>query len=174
MQETERIFIMPKTILLIRHAKAQPFGLVRCDYDRTLDPRGVLEARKAGAGLRKRQISPQLFIASPAPRALYTLRLILTEMKLDPEQIVTDRSIYEGDLSALLNLVRAFPDDVSCAMFCGHNPGISELVGHLYNSYAPAMSTCEVVGLTLETDCWMDAGLVPAVCDFRITSGQRA
>lgn len=58
MQETERIFIMPKTILLIRHAKAQPFGLVRCDYDRTLDPRGVLEARKAGAGLRKLQISP--------------------------------------------------------------------------------------------------------------------
>lgn len=165
---------MSKTILLIRHAKAQPFGLVRSDFDRTLDPRGVLEAKKAGAELRKLQIRPQLFMASPAPRALYTLRLILTEMKLDPEQIVTDNCIYEGGLSGLLNLVRAFPDEVSCAMFCGHNPGISELVGHLYNGYTPAMTTCEVVALTLETGRWMDAGLVPAVCDFRIASGQRA
>ena len=37
---------MPKTILLIRHAKPQPFGLVRNDFDRSLDPRGVLEAKK--------------------------------------------------------------------------------------------------------------------------------
>ncbi len=165
---------MPKTILLIRHAKPQPFGLVRNDFDRSLDPRGVLEAKKAGAGLRKRGIHPELCVSSPAPRALYTLRLMLTEMKLDPEQIVTDRAIYEGDLSALLNIVRAFPDEVSCAVLCGHNPGISELAGQLFNSSLPAMNTCEVVSLTLETDRWIDAGLVPAVCTFRLTSGSRA
>ena len=36
------------------------------------------------------------------------------------------------------------------------------------------MNTCEVVSLTLETDRWIDAGLVPAVCTFRLTSGSRA
>ncbi len=165
---------MPKTILLIRHAKAQPFGLVRNDFDRTLDPRGVMEAKKAGKELYKKKIEPQLFMASPAPRALYTLRLIMSEMKLDPEQVVTDSSIYEGSLSSLINIVRAFPDDVSCAMFCGHNPGISELAGAIYNGSVDGMSTCEVISLTLETERWIDAGLVPASYNFRITSGQRA
>ena len=165
---------MNKTIYVIRHGKAEPFGLVNSDFDRTLAPRGAAEAKKAGAELLRRHVKPQLMMASPAPRALYTLRLIASAMKLDPEQIVTDAAIYEGSLSDLLNLVRAFPDSVDTAMFCGHNPGVTELVGALYNGFCRGMGTAEVVSLTLKTEHWRDAGMVEAILNEQIKSDQRA
>ena len=166
---------MPKTILLIRHAKAQPFGLVRTDFERTLDPRGVLDARAAGAVLRKRNWRPELFLSSPAPRALYTLRLILTEMKLDPEQIVTDASFYEGSEEEMLQRIRSFPEEIDCAMLCGHNPAVSELQGVLLGGGAPMMAPGDVAVLTDPSSAgWADFGNRPLVCEFRIASGRRA
>ena len=165
---------MPKTILLIRHAKAQPFGLVRRDFDRTLDPRGVQDAKTAGADLKKRGIHPSLFLASPAPRALYTLRLILSEMGLDPEQVLTDAVLYDASSDDLLERIRAFPDDVGCAMLCGHNPAVSELTGALLDGPCAPMAPCDIAALTVQSSRWADFGLLPASCDFRIASGRRA
>ncbi len=166
---------MPKTILLIRHAKAQPFGLVRRDFDRTLDPRGVQDAKAAGAVLKKQNWRPELFLASPAPRALYTLRLILTEMGLDPEQIVTDSSFYEGSEEEMLQRIRSFPEEIDCAMLCGHNPAVSELLGRLMGGDAPGMAPCDVAVLTDRSSAgWTEFGTRPLVCEFRIASGRRA
>lgn len=165
---------MSKTIYIIRHGKAEPFGLVASDFSRTLAPRGAAEAKKAGLELRKRGASPELLMSSPAPRALYTLRIIAAELKLDPENIVTDALIYEGGVSDLLNLIRSFPDTVGEAMFCGHNPGVSELVGQIYGGYCPGMTTAEVIALTLDADSWLDAGMCSCRLDYRITSDQRA
>ena len=164
---------MSKTIHIVRHGKAEPFGLVPSDFQRTLSPRGAADARKAGAGLRKRGISPGLLISSPAPRALYTLRLIAEELNLDPETVVTDSMIYEGGVDDLLGLVRAFPDTVDEVLFCGHNPGVSELAGRLFGAFCDGMGTAEVVSLVLDTDSWSAAGNCACRLDGRISADRR-
>ena len=164
---------MSKKIHIIRHGKAEPFGLVSSDFQRTLAPRGAADAKKAGIELRKRGAAPGLLISSPAPRALYTLRLIAEELKLDPESIITDSAIYEGDTDDLLGVVRAFPDTVEEAMFCGHNPGVSELAGRLYGEFCHGMATAEVITLVLETDSWSNAGACACQLTGRISSDRR-
>lgn len=164
---------MSKTIHIIRHGKAEPFGLVSSDFQRTLAPRGAADAKKAGIELRNRGAKPDLLISSPAPRALYTLRLIAEALKLDPESILTDSLIYEGGVGDLLGLIRAFPDSVGEAMFCGHNPGVSELEGRLLGEFCHGMATAEVVTLLLETDSWSEAGNCSCRLLGRISSDRR-
>ena len=164
---------MSKTIHIVRHGKAEPFGLVQSDFQRTLSPRGAADARKAGMKLRKRGIAPGLLISSPAPRALYTLRLIAEELNLDPDTIITDSMIYEGGVDDLLGLVRAFPDTVDEVLFCGHNPGVSELAGRLFGAFCDGMGTAEVVSLVLDTDSWSTAGNCACRLDGRISADRR-
>ena len=165
---------MNKKIYVIRHGKAESFGLVAGDFNRTLVPRGASEAKLAGKELKLRGAKPDLMIASPAPRALYTLRLIASSMKLDPEQIITDGSIYEGSLSDLLNLIRAFPDTAEEALLCGHNPGVTELAGALYGGYCGAIGTAGILAFTLQSEHWCDAGIIESHLDWQFNSNQRA
>lgn len=165
---------MNKKIYVIRHGKAESFGLVSGDYDRTLVPRGAAEAKQAGVELKRRGAKPELLIASPAPRALYTLRLIASSMKLDPEKIITDASIYEGSLSDLLNIIRAFPDSVNEAVLCGHNPGVSQLAGALYGGACGAIGTAGILAFTIRSEHWRDAGIAEAGLDWQFNTNQRA
>lgn len=165
---------MNKKIYVIRHGKAESFGLVSGDYNRTLVPRGAAEAKQAGRELKLRGAKPGLMVASPAPRALYTLRLIASAMELDPEQIITDESIYEGSLSDLLNLIRAFPDTAEEAFLCGHNPGVTELAGALYGGYCGAIGTAGIIAFTIDSEHWCDAGITGAHLDWQFNSNQRA
>ena len=164
---------MAKTIHIIRHGKAEPFGLVSSDFQRTLAPRGAADAKKAGLELRKRGASPELLISSPAPRALYTLRLIAEALKLNPENIITDSVLYEGGTEDLLGVVRAFPDTIGEAMFCGHNPGVSELAARLSGEFCRGLGTAEVLTLILDTDSWSDAGRCVCRLNGRIASDRR-
>ena len=152
---------MKKTLIIIRHGKAESFGIVAEDYARTLVPDGVKEAKYTGTALRKAGLVPDLYLASAAPRAFYTLRFIALELGADPESVIGDKELYSARKETLLQTIRNFPEDVTCAALCGHNPEISDLIPLLAEDTGrlPFLNTADAVVIELpENAAWQDAG----------------
>ena len=152
---------MKRTLIIIRHGKAESFGIVAEDYVRTLVPDGVKEAKYTGSALRKAGLKPDLYLASAAPRAFYTLRFIAMELGADPETVIGDRELYSARKESLLQTIRNFPDEIICAALCGHNPEISELIPMLVSETErlPFLNTADAVVIDLpENASWCDAG----------------
>ncbi|MBR2439163.1 MAG: hypothetical protein IKB25_03125 [Lentisphaeria bacterium] len=152
---------MKKTLIIIRHGKAESFGIVAEDYARTLVPDGVKEAKYTGTALRKAGLVPDLYLASAAPRAFYTLRFIALELGADPESVIGDKELYSARKETLLQTIRNFPEEVACAALCGHNPEISDLIPLLAEDTGrlPFLNTADAVVIELpENAAWQDAG----------------
>ena len=137
---------MKRTLVILRHGKAESFGIVPEDFARTLVPDGIKEAKYTGNALRKAGIKPDFYLASAAPRALYTLRFVAAALGADPENVIGDKTLYSAERKTLLQTVRNFPNEVSCAILCGHNPEISDLIPLLANSAGlPFLNTADAV-----------------------------
>ena len=152
---------MKRTLIIIRHGKAESFGIVSEDYARTLVPDGVKEAKYTGNALRKAGVAPQLYLSSAAPRAFYTLRFIALTLGADLESVIGDRELYSARRESLLETIRNFPDDVTCAALCGHNPEISDLIPLIVEDTGrlPFLNTADAVVIDLpEGASWSDAG----------------
>ena len=152
---------MKRTLIIIRHGKAEPFGLVPDDFSRTLVPDGVREAKYTGQALRKAGLRPELLLASAAPRALYTLRFIADAVGANPDLVLGDRSLYSARREDLLDTVRNFPEDILCAALCGHNPEISDLIPLLAGGgkHLPFLNTADAAVIDLpENAAWKEAG----------------
>lgn len=113
---------MARTLVLIRHAKAAD-GAV--DIDRPLAPRGVRDARAIGKWLAAAGIAPDRVVVSPARRARQTWEGAAAQLKVSPAPVIDDR-IYDNTVDALLEIVRAAPDEVHALVLVGHNPSFGE------------------------------------------------
>ena len=152
---------MKRTLVIIRHGKAESFGIVSEDYARTLVPDGVKEAKYTGNELKKAGIKPQWYLASAAPRAFFTMRFIAAALGSDPENVIGDKSLYAATRESLLAVVRSLPQDVDCAAICGHNPEISDLIPLLaeHSGGMPFLNTADAVILDFpEGISWENAG----------------
>src|SRR5688500_18990110 len=65
-----------KTLLMLRHAKAEPPDEGMSDRDRPLAPRGEKEAPQLGYWLRDQELMPAAILASSAARAKATAELV--------------------------------------------------------------------------------------------------
>lgn len=152
---------MKRTLVILRHGKAESFGIVPDDYARTLVPDGVKEAKYTGNALKKAGIMPQWYLASAAPRALFTLRFVALTLGDDPEKVIGDKSLYAADRMTLLQTIRNFPAEAETAILCGHNPEISDLIPLLSESGGglPFLNTADAVIMEFpEGESWETAG----------------
>jgi phosphohistidine phosphatase len=86
---------LSKKILFSRHAKSSWGKLGSPDHDRPLNQRGLENAHLMGSRLSENRVLPDLFVSSPAKRALDTCKIIKNEISVDGEikifnQIYTD------------------------------------------------------------------------------------
>ncbi|UKY48534.1 SixA phosphatase family protein [Streptomyces inhibens] len=113
-----------RQLILLRHAKsAWPEA---DDHDRPLAPRGRRDAPAAGRWLRDADYLPNLVVCSTASRARQTWALAAGYLGCAP-QVINDPRIYDGDVPALLVVVRETPEPVRTLLLVGHNPGLQEL-----------------------------------------------
>lgn len=111
-------------LILLRHAKAVPHGTVP-DFDRALDERGRAEASDTGSYLNDEQLWPDLALVSPALRTKETWAL--ASEKLGAVETLFDEAIYDADVDALRDIVRAKGGSIRTVLLCAHNPGIEDL-----------------------------------------------
>ena len=118
------------TLLLLRHAKAEPGRATLADQDRSLAPRGKMDAPKLGRFIAREKLVPDLVLCSSARRTRETWALVEPEFGAAVEMHF-EPGIYEATTARLLAIVRRTPPMVKRLMLIGHNPGLEELTDDL-------------------------------------------
>lgn len=157
-----------KRIVLVRHAKAVPYGY-EDDFNRDLTDRGENDAALVSSELVKKGIAPDLLISSPAKRALKTARIFAENLAYEKNQIVEFKDIYGGlTTSEFVELIQSLPDDAETVLFFGHNPGFHFFTGNLLKQFNLDMPTCATVGIDFKADNWKNVEAQTGEMAFRI------
>jgi phosphohistidine phosphatase len=115
-----------RNLLLLRHAKSSWDDPSLDDFDRPLAKRGREAAPRIAHEMMRRGWQPDHAIISPALRTRQTWELVAAAF---PHGISCDflPAIYEAPAARILEAVRSAPEDATCLLVVGHNPGLEEL-----------------------------------------------
>jgi len=149
-----------RTLLLLRHAKAEPADHDMEDIARALTSRGHDDARQVGDWLKKTALIPDAIITSTATRARQTAEDVAESCGfLHPLQFHSD--LYLAEPEVYLHLLRGWADDESIVLMVGHNDGIEQLVSSLCGS-SQVMQTASLAHLRFPWTEWGQATLSAA------------
>jgi phosphohistidine phosphatase len=154
-----------KTLLLLRHANAEPTVLTRSDKERVLTRQGKADAAKVGLELTKRQLVPDLILCSGADRARETLELVVAGLAGsapgDGIAVQYEDELYLAEPATVLAHAQGAPEEVSTLMLIGHNPGFGMLgfalagVGSMPDKLA-SFPAASVAAFIFEAGHWTD------------------
>ncbi|MDN4164324.1 histidine phosphatase family protein [Cytophagales bacterium LB-30] len=144
-----------KDLFLIRHAEAAQASSRNQDFDRMLTSEGMREAKMLGVYISEQNIKPQFMLASAAPRALETARLILSCLDNSCE-LIEQEDLYEASPRILLKAINEIAESKAAVALVGHNPTISYLAEYLTQEEVGQLPTAGMVHIRLENMLWAE------------------
>lgn len=115
--------------LLFRHGIAAERGAWEGpDADRPLVPRGIEKTRKAAAGLRRLDVTPDVILSSPFTRAVETAGLLKDALRFTGDLRICDELVPEAPPDKLLVLLGSLSPD-AFVLCVGHEPHLGEAAG---------------------------------------------
>lgn len=114
-----------RQLLVLRHAKAEPFAA--SDHDRELTTRGRADAAAAGQWAADHAALPDYVVVSSAARTQQTWAEFGRATGLTPD-VVVDHSLYGAGTDAALEIITTVPAQARSVMLVGHNPTMAYLV----------------------------------------------
>jgi phosphohistidine phosphatase len=141
-----------KTLLFLRHAKAENGSAGLPDFDRALNERGRKESRAVGTFIRKQSLALDLVLSSPAKRARETTELVLASANLAVD-VRYDQRIYEAGPLRLTEVISQIEEERSIVLLVGHNPGMEELLA-LLTDRVEHLATGSLAKIDLKADRW--------------------
>jgi phosphohistidine phosphatase len=159
-----------KRVILVRHAKAVPYGYDD-DFSRDLkNPRGLNDAQKVSLEMRNYSIIPDLIISSPARRALKTARIFAENLGYQPAKILTEDDLYEGiSTHEFVERLNNLDDKINVVYVFGHNPTLYYIIKGLAPAFNNEMPTCSAVGIDFKVKTWKDITDGTGVFSFQET-----
>jgi phosphohistidine phosphatase len=146
-----------KRLTLIRHATAQPALGGQEDWDRALEARGIKDAHAMGVRLRDHGFKPDLFLSSPAVRALTTAQHLAQAAGLKALNIEQNERLYLASAKELLAVAQELGARHQHLVLLGHNPGLSEFADQLSSERSiDNMPTCAVVHMDFGIEQWRE------------------
>lgn len=145
------------TLYLTRHAKSSKDDPRLRDFDRPLNERGLRDAPFMAQLFAGRKEVVDLLVSSPAKRAITTARHFALALGPAERDIVQNERIYLADAGLLMRVIAALPDHATRVMLFGHNPGFSDLAGHLTGGILD-LPTCATVRIDLHATGWSEVG----------------
>lgn len=146
-----------KTLYIIRHAKSSWGDFTLPDFERPLNERGKRDAPVMAARLVDKKIKIDVFISSPAKRALKTCKAFCKEYRYHDDNIQVKEELYHASVETFYKVVANIPDAHDSAAIFSHNPGITEFVNSLgTNVEVDNMPTSGVFGVSVSADNWRD------------------
>ena len=146
-----------KTLYINRHAKSSWNESGVSDYDRPLNPRGLLDAPFMAKQFSEKSGGVDLILSSPANRALTTATFFAKEIGFATSELKTEAGIYLASTQDLLKIVSQLDDVYEKVIMFGHNPGFTYLVQYLTGEYVN-MPTCAIARVDFEVDSWGSIG----------------
>jgi phosphohistidine phosphatase len=148
-----------KTILLMRHAKAEPPVPGQTDFDRPLAARGIDDARRMGRALAKMGVVPDAIIASPAARAKQTAEAAVAAMDF-AGAVRLEKELYDASGDAWLAAMRSLSAATACVLVVAHSPGIAEAAALLCGASPRAFDvpTAGLMAVTHDGGRWRELG----------------
>ncbi len=157
---------MLKTLYLVRHAKSSWKDESLCDAERPLNKRGKHDAPFMGKLLKQRGETPDLFLSSPAKRALNTSKLFAAELGYAKDNIVVMDELYMADVNDFLKIIQNVNDSANSIMLFSHNPGITYFANFISNSDIENIPTAGTVRIDLNISSWIEAGKIKGTLVF--------
>jgi phosphohistidine phosphatase len=143
-----------KTLLVLRHAKADREEGSMTDHERPLTKKGVKAARRMGELLREKHLVPDLVLTSTAERARTTAELAAREAGYTPSVDLL-AELYLAEPPAYLDALRRFGGEAERVLVVGHNPGIEALIFRLTGA-AEHMPTAALAECELPITSWTE------------------
>ena len=118
-----------KRLILMRHAKTEPWGEGIDDHGRALTERGIVDAARMATELKAMGWSPDQILVSTARRARETCSEVAKVF--EGERVRPMESLYLSGVRGLLDAVSE-NDGAETLMLIGHNPGLHDFALSLY------------------------------------------
>lgn len=115
-----------KTLLLLRHAKADRKHPNEEDFDRPLAAEGRADAARLGDHLKAEGLAPALVLCSAARRAQETWSCV-AERLASQAPLLAEEALYSAPPAAILRVVHPAPTAASPLLVIAHNPGMESL-----------------------------------------------
>jgi phosphohistidine phosphatase len=96
--------------------------------------------------------------SSSANRALTTAMAIADAVGYPPNEIVVEQRIYGIGVTRLIALVQEMAEAVDNVMVFGHNPTMTQIIGHLSSESLDNLPTCGVAQFVFDFDSWAKLG----------------
>lgn len=145
-----------KTLIIVRHAKAEVLPAHKTDFERRLTDSGKADAEKMAASLTQQIKCPSIFISSTAKRAFSTAKRFAAAFKLKEEGIIKEKKIYDASAETLIELVQLIDNKHETAIIFGHNPGFSQLAYYFSGNGAIELPTCGVAIVEFDINDWQN------------------
>ena len=145
-----------KTLILVRHGKAEEAVLGGSDFERRLNPRGQSDAITMGKRLQQRGLIPDRILSSASRRTVETTRFIAMELHFPLEEVEWEAELYHASPSALLHAIQCCSPQVQTLMIVAHNNGLTDFANALCGTFTDNIPTCGMVVCTMEENDWTD------------------
>ena len=148
-----------KTLVLIRHAKAEQSIPGGTDFERNLTDKGKENALEMASNLHKKGIKPDLIISSSAKRASKTAAIFAEKFSIEKSQILKKDFLYRNyGVKEIKKLLMEEAKKLNTVFIFGHNPTISWLAASLVSGFSQNLPTSGVVIIDFNTDDWSEIG----------------
>lgn len=153
-----------RRLLLLRHAKAVAPSR-EDDFGRVLTERGRGDAKKMGAFIAGRRLSPDRAIYSGAARTRQTFEIFAAEQPA-PIEAEEQNALYEASRFLIIGLLRELPSRARTHLVVGHNPGMADIASLLAGEggaidrlrLASKFPTCALAVIAFDRPDWSDLG----------------
>ncbi|MBD1396303.1 histidine phosphatase family protein [Pontibacter sp. JH31] len=150
---------MQRLLVICRHAESNdPFPL-QPDFERELTKNGIQQARMTGQWMREHYQRIDTLLASPAPRASTTAKLLASKLYFDEQNIIYEPELYNARESTLANVLSKLPPEVTRILLVGHNPGITGLARTLTDQHIGYLEPAAAIAITMDLPSWQDIHL---------------
>lgn len=144
-----------KSLILVRHGKAEHIKIEQHDYDRKLTDNGIEDVNELAKELKEDLHLVDLIISSSAKRAFQTAKILARVLDIKEDTIIKNDLIYESNISVLLNVINSIDDKFERVIITGHNPTFEYMIEYLSNHViAGGLSTSGAAHITFDIDTW--------------------